>query len=95
MDFITGLPPSKRNKYVYDSILVVVDRYTKMAIYLPTSITINAAELAELFIEHIVCRFGTPKGIVSDRGSVFTSAFWSEVCYCMKVKRRLSTAFHP
>ena len=35
------------------------------------------------------------KGIVSDRGSIFTSAFWAEICYQLQVKRRLSTAFHP
>jgi hypothetical protein len=32
---------------------------------------------------------------VSDRGSLFTSHFWAEVCYATKIKRRLSTAFHP
>jgi len=95
MDFITGLPPSKRKGVVYDSILVVVDRYTKMTRYLPTNKTITAERLADLFFEEIIYRFGTPIGIVTDRGSVFTSAYWSELCYCMKVKRRLSTAFHP
>ena len=95
MDFITGLPPSKRGSNVFDSILVVVDRYTKMARYLPTNKTIDASQLAELFWTEIVCKFGTPSGIVTDRGSVFTSSFWSEVCYYAKVKRRLSTAFHP
>ena len=95
MDFITGLPPSKRSGGVYDAILVVMDRYTKMVRYLATTKTIAAAELADLFFDEIVCRFGMPAGIVSDRGSVFTSAFWSAVCYHAKIKRRLSTAFHP
>jgi hypothetical protein len=36
MDFITGLPLSWRNGVVYDAILVIVDRYTKMARYIPT-----------------------------------------------------------
>jgi len=95
MDFITDLPPSKRREGVYDAILVVMDRYTKMAIYQPTTKTATAADLADLFVEAVVSRFGTPKGIVSDRGSLFTSNFWSEVCYYAKVQRRLSTAFHP
>jgi len=94
-DFVTGLPPSKRNGCVYDAILVVVDRYTKMALYIPTNITLTAVELADIFFTQIASRFGTPKGIVSDRGSLFTSEFWSEVCYYSQVKRRLSTAFHP
>ena len=95
MDFITGLPPSKRAGIVYDSILVVVDRFTKMARYLATKKTITAEELGELFFFEIACRFGIPAGVVSDRGSVFTSAFWSTLCYHAKIKRRLSTAFHP
>ena len=38
---------------------------------------------------------GLPDSIVTDRGSLFTSNFWSSLCYYMKIKRRLSTAFHP
>ena len=95
MDFITGLPPSKRRGCIYEAILVIVDRYTKMARYITTTKTVTAVELAELFYEEVICRFGVPKGAVSDRGSVFTSAFWSEMCYYLKMKRRLSTAFHP
>ena len=95
MDFITDLPPSKRRGCVYDTILVIVDRYTKMVRYLPTQKTINAVDLAELFFEEIIMRYGCPDGIVSDRGSVFTSGFWAEICYQTKMKRNLSTAFHP
>ena len=75
MDFITGLPPSKRSGGVYDAILVVMDRYTKMVRYLATTKTIAAAELADLFFNEIVCRFGIPARIMSNRGSVFISAF--------------------
>ena len=95
MNFITGLPPSKLKGVVYDAILVVVDRFTKMVRYLPVTTKIDAAELAEVFHAEIVCRYGMPDGIVSDRGSIFTSDFWSAVCYHSKIKRRLSTAFHP
>jgi len=94
MDFIVKLPPSKRGDSVSDSILVIVDRYTKMAKYFAVLETITAPQLAELFFDKIVTQYGTLKGIVTDRGSVFTSAFWSEVCFYAHVKRRLSTAFH-
>ena len=63
--------------------------------YIPINKTINAIQLEELFIKEIVLRYGAPEDIVTDRGSIFTSAFWSEVCYQLHVKRRLSTAFHP
>ena len=95
MDFITGLPASKFKSCVYDAILVIVDRYTKMCRYLPVTKEIDAAALAEVFFEEVVLRYGTPAGIVTDRGSVFTSAFWGSVCYNAKMKRKLSTAFHP
>ena len=95
MDFVVKLPPSMRNNIAYDSILVVVDRYTKMAKYFPCMETMTAVDLADLFLDNILPLYGAPKGIVSDRGSIFTSAFWAAMCYHAKIKRRLSTAFHP
>ena len=95
MDLITDLPPSKRGDRVYDAILVIVDRYCKMHRYLPITKTCTAAELATLLRDEVVVRYGMPQGIVSDRGSLFTSAFWSDFCFKAHVKRKLSTAFHP
>ena len=63
--------------------------------FIPTRDNTNAAEFAELFHEQLECRFGSPRGIVSDRDSRLTSEFWSEVCHYSLIKRRMSTAFHP
>ena len=96
MDSITGLPPAKRDNSVYDAILVIADRYSKMSRYLPARKDWSAVDLADEFIRLIVCsHWGVPKGIVSDRGPTFTSAFWGEICFQLQVKRRLSSAFHP
>lgn len=95
MDFITGLPPSRSAGQVYDSILVIVDRYTKLARYIAVRKTIDAPELASVLLRHWIKDYGLPDSIVSDRGSVFTAKFWSSLCYILKIKRRLSTAFHP
>lgn len=95
MDFITDLPPSNYDGKVYDSIFVVVDRYTKMVRYVPCNKTITAPQMAQLFVDHVVRHFGTPDTIVSDRGPQFTSHFWSSLCFYLRVRRRLSTAFHP
>ena len=46
-----------------------------MALYLPTVKTITVTKLADLFLNKVVRRFGTPKGIISNRGSIFTSKF--------------------
>ena len=94
MDFITGLPPCHHKGAIYDACMVVVDRYTKMAKYIPTTKTINSMELANELEGNIIQNFSMLEGIVSDRGSVFTSRVWTDFCFYSKVKRRLSTAFH-
>jgi len=94
MDFITGLPPSKRQGNVYDAILVVVDCFTKMSIYIPCTKRVNSVDLADLVFQYVFSRFGIPKGIVTNWGAVFTSSFWSKLCYHMRIRRRLSTAFY-
>ena len=96
MDFIIGLPPSKCRSKAYNSILVIMDRYTKMACYVTVRSDIDTPGLAAVFVQKFVLAGpGIPDSIVSDRGSVFTLTFWSAVCYHLKVCRRLSTAFHP
>lgn len=97
MDFITDLPPSKSLRYgkAFDSILVIVDRFTKMARYIPVNKTIDAPELAELFVHYVVRDFGCPEGITSDRGPQFKSKFWGSLMWYLGVRRRLSTAYRP
>ena len=66
-----------------------------MAKYISVNKDIDAVSLANTMIDRIFSVYGIPDGIVSDRGTVFTSQYWSDICYQSKVKRRLSTAFHP
>ncbi|MBW0557061.1 hypothetical protein O181_096776 [Austropuccinia psidii MF-1] len=91
MDFITQLPLSNN----FDSILVVVDRFSKMAIFIPTYGTITALDLAQIFISHVFSKHGLPVSIVSDRGSLFVSSFWTQLCQQLKISRDLLTAFQP
>jgi hypothetical protein len=96
MDFIVGLPPmTTRDGTEKDAILVIVDRYTKMNKFFAVSTDIKSQELAELIHQEIELKFGVPDGSVSDRGSVFTSEFWSDLCHLNHIHRKLSTAFHP
>ena len=53
----------------YNSILTIINRYTKMAIFLPVEDTMDTAEMAELLYNKLECRFGPSSGIVSDRNS--------------------------
>jgi hypothetical protein len=90
----TSLPPAKiRTGKVADAILVIVDRYTKFLGYFAVTITITAAELADLFLEQWLS-FGMLRGIMSDRDTVFNNAFWSSFCLLLKIRRRMSTAFY-
>ncbi len=96
MDFVIGLPISADWKRVsYDSILVIIDRLTKMVHYEPVKVTIDAPGLVEVIINVVVRHYRVPESIVMDRGSLFTSKFWSLLCYFLGIKRKLSTAFHP
>jgi hypothetical protein len=67
MDFVTDLPESTASAYT--GILVVVDRLTKMAIYLPCRKDVDSPELARMFFEEVICKHGVPSNIVTDRGS--------------------------
>jgi transposase InsO family protein len=95
MDFITDLPPSRGRQGVYDAILVITDRFTKMVLYTPTTKKVTAEELADIMLERVIPFAGVPRSIVSDRGSQFTSLLWQEFCVALQIKRRLSTAYHP
>ena len=96
MDFVTGLPISTNWKGdSYDSILVIVDRLTKMVHYELLKITIDASSLAKVIIDVVVRHHGLSDSIVTDKGSLFTSKFWSSLCYFFGIKRQLFTAFHP
>ncbi|KAJ1043737.1 hypothetical protein NDA10_005094 [Ustilago hordei] len=96
LDFIEGLPPSKKyDSKAYDSILVIVDRLTKFAILAPTHKTVTAKQTAVLLYGHMVRLFGYPDHMVSDRGRQFISGAWKAFAEQMGVKHSLSTAYHP
>lgn len=90
-DFIVELPMSSG----HNAIFVVVDRFTKMAHFIPTTTTITAEGTADLYLQHVFRIHGFPKDIVSDRGPQFTSKFWSRLMELCDVKQNLSTAYHP
>jgi transposase InsO family protein len=93
MDFVTDLPESMASGYT--GILVIVDRLTKMAFYLPCRKDIDSPELAQMFFEQVICKRGVPDLITTDRGIKFTSRFWDRVCSHLSINHRLSTVFHP
>jgi hypothetical protein len=91
MDFIEGLPTSNG----MNVILVVVDRLTKYAHFLPLSHPYTMHKVATLFLDHIFKLHGLPKVIVSDRDRIFTSKLWQELFSALKVDLHFSSAYHP
>jgi hypothetical protein len=73
MDFITGLPRTRRG---HDAILTLVDRMIKFLVIMPTTIAVTAEGTAELFFNNVFKRFGMPESIINDRDPRFTSQFW-------------------
>ena len=57
MDFTTDLSPNKRGGRVYDAILIMVDKYTKMVQYFPTNKTINAIQFSNRFYNKIILKY--------------------------------------
>jgi hypothetical protein len=95
MDFITELPPSRLGGHVYDSILVVVCRLTKMAHYIPARADWDGQDLAQAWIREIIRLHGSPARIISDRGPLMKANAWDTFTYYLNSRRVLTSAYHP
>lgn len=91
MDFIEHLPPSSG----FTSILVVVDRMSKQAIFIPTYDTIDSPELARLFVMHVFSKHGVPSHVTSDRGSEFVSRFFRSLGQALDMTLHFTSGYHP
>ncbi len=91
MDFMVSLPPSKG----FDAIMVVVDRFSKMAHFIPAKDEATAQEMGRLFFSHIFKHHGLPKDIVSDRDPKFISKFWRDLWKRMGSELKISILFRP
>ncbi|GKB08052.1 putative reverse transcriptase domain-containing protein [Tanacetum coccineum] len=92
MDFITKLP---RTQSGYDSILVIVDRLTKSAHFIPMNEKYKMDKLTRLYLKEIICRHGVPVSIISDRDPRFASRFWRSIQKSLGTNLDMSTAYHP
>jgi hypothetical protein len=97
MDFIVKLPKSTEpgSDRECDSILVIVDRLTKFAYFIPTEESITAEEMAYEVQRTLSANHGMPRKLVSDRDKLFTSKYWKTLLAELGVHQKLSTSFHP
>jgi len=90
-DFITKLPIAQG----YDSILVVVDRLTKMVHFISTTEKMSAEGLARLFRDNVWKLYRLPESIISDRGPQFAAGIMWELNSILGIESKLSMAFYP
>jgi len=90
-DFIMKLPLAQS----YDLILVVVDRFTKMAHFIPTMEKTSVEGLAQLFRNNIWKLHRLPDSIISDKGPQFAVEMMKELNHMLGIKTKLFMAFHP
>lgn len=91
MDFIEALPKAQGK----DVILVVVDRFTKYAHFIPLSHPYKAQDVVTLYLDHVFKLHGLPHVIVTDRDPIFTSTIWQALFKNLAVHLHLSSAYHP
>ncbi|XP_021317789.1 uncharacterized protein LOC110435983 [Sorghum bicolor] len=97
MDFIDGLPTSG----TANCILVIVDKFSKYAHFVPLHHPYTAGKVAQAFLDSVFKLHGLPTHIISDRDPVFTSAFWNELfrlaktwkTLCKSLRRSCSVVF--
>lgn len=89
-DLVTGLLVSNG----YDALLVVVDRLSKIAYYIPITTEVNSKGIARLFLNNIFHLHGLPDSIISGCGTQFGSLFTRALSDLLGIQQKVSTAFH-
>jgi hypothetical protein len=92
LDFITGFPKTQKQN---DSIMVVIDKLSKSAHFIPVKSTFKAINIIEIFMKEIFRLHGVPKMVISDRDVKFTSTFWKELFAGINTNLNFSTSYHP
>ena len=90
LDFITHLPKVRE----YDAILVIVDRFSKYAMFVPTPKLFSTELTAQLFFKNVVKLWGILSNIISDRDGRFISTFWSELFAFLGMTLNIFSSYH-
>jgi hypothetical protein len=91
LDSIEGLPTSGKG----NCILVIVDKFSKYAHFVPLHHPFTAAMVVQQFLHHVYKLHGMPVTMISDKDRIFTSQLWQELFRLANVKLQMSSAYHP
>jgi hypothetical protein len=91
VNFIVELPES----HGYDTIMNVIDSASKCAHFIPTHTTITAEGAARLCLQDVCKYHGTPRAVLSDRGSQFIAGLMHKLYKLLRIKIAMLTAYHP
>ena len=91
LDFITHLPKVGE----YEPILVIIDRFSNYATFIPTPKICSAELTVQLFFKHIVKLWGISSSIISDRDSRFIRTFWTKLFAFLGTNLNISSSYHP
>src|SRR5258705_866102 len=91
MDFIKQLPVSEG----FTVILVIMDRLTKQLLFIPTHDTVDAPQLAQLFLTHVFSKHSTPGHVTSNCRTEFVSHFYSSLGTILSMKLHFMSGYHP
>ena len=91
MDIIGPLTQTAE-KFKY--ILVCVDSFSRFVEAFPL-LSQETTEVARIFYKEIICRYGAPLSLVTDRGKTFMSNVMTELCRLMDIKKFATSSYHP
>ena len=78
----------------YKHILLIVDSFTKWPECFPLK-TQEATEVSRILYNEIICRYGAPSAIVTDKAQNFMSTLLTELCKLFQIKKINTTPYHP
>ena len=85
----------RTTKHQHDTVLVVVDRFSKMAILIPCMKTTTTQPTTQLFFEHVWKQYVLPTTIISNIDAIFVRTFWKTLWKQLDMRISLLIAFHP